>query len=283
MGAVTARTHRLLDRVAIALALVRGRLWWGKRAMRTRSRHAADAIAGPGHARDAMARAHLAQHSAREMFIRRPSMVSGIPVEGSQHLRAAYAARRGVLVSYCHLGPFPGIGVTVAEHVADVHQVAGSWLSDPPVGAQQSLRWHRWRSMFDATRVPLISAKGCFPVVSRLLQDGGVVVMAFDWPGSAETSFLGKPVWLASGTAKLAETTGALVVPVKREFRRLAAHTVFGPPLDPRQHAGWRGLHEALAAQHERWILGHSAALEDPRRAGAWEDLASAEGWGRRE
>jgi lauroyl/myristoyl acyltransferase len=134
--------------------------------------------------------------------------------------------------------------------------------------------------MFVRAGVPLIPAEGCFPTVAELVAGGAAVVMAFDWPGSAETQFLGRPVWLASGTARLAEQTGALVVPVMRQFRLFRAHTVFGSPLDPRQHAGWRGLHDALAARHERWILECPEALEDPRRAGAWEAAATAERWG---
>jgi len=277
---VTAASRRLLARGAIALAFARGRVRWLEPRARERSRRAIEAIVGAGPARDVLARSHLGHAYAREKFIRRPSMVQDIPVDGAQHLRAACAAGRGVLVSYCHLGPFPGVAVTVAEHADNVHQVAGMWLASPPAGVPQGPRWHQWRSMFSRAGVPLIPAEWSFPVIAGLLAKGAVVVMAFDWPGSAETTFLGKPVWLASGTARLASETGALVVPVKREFRRLEARTVFGPVLDPRQQPGWGALHDALAAQHERWILDCPAALEDPRRAGAWEDAATAERWG---
>jgi lauroyl/myristoyl acyltransferase len=269
-----------MDRMTIALASVRGRLLWFDPAARERSKRAIEAIVGPGPARNALARAHLAHAYTREKFIRRPSMVRGTPADGIDHLRAACAAGRGVLVSYCHLGPFPGVAVTVAEHASNVHQVAGMWLASPPPGEPQGPRWHQWRSMFVRAGVPLIPAEGCFPIVTQLVAGGAVVVMAFDWPGSAETQFLGRPAWLASGTARLAEQTGALVVPAMRQFRHFRAHTAFGPPLDPRQHAGWRALHDALAARHERWILECPEALEDPRRAGAWEAAATAEQWG---
>jgi lauroyl/myristoyl acyltransferase len=127
--------------------------------------------------------------------------------------------------------------------------------------------------------VPLIASEGCFPVVTELLRRGAVVVMAFDWPGSVESRFLGKPVRLAAGTARLAEVSGALVVPVMRDFRQLRLRTTFGAPLGAAP-GGWRQLHDAVAAHHERWILECPAALEDPRRAGAWEEAATAESWG---
>lgn len=238
-----------------------------------------DAIAGPAPVPDALAREHLVHHSVREGFIRRPWMVRDIPVEGVEHLQRACATGRGVLVSYCHLGPFPGLGVTASEHVGNVHQVALAWLANPQPDPTQRVRWQAWRSMFTASGVPLIAAKGCFPVVQELLGRGAVVVMAFDWPGSAETIFLGRPVALASGTAKLSHLTGALVVPAMRHLTRWRPRTVFGPPIDPALHEGWRQVHEAVARRHEAWIRACPAALEDPRRTAAWESAATAERW----
>lgn len=271
------RSHA--DRMAIGIGFMLGRLQWLRSSARARSRRAIHAIAGPGPGRDAMARAHLANTVARDRLIRRPWMVQGIPADGAEHLRTAFSAGRGVLVSYCHFGPFPALGVTVVEHVSNVHQVAGAWLAAPrPEFSTERVR--RWRSMFESAGVPLVTAEGGFPHIVDLLRRGAAVVMAFDWPGSAETTFLGRPVRLASGTAKLAETTGAMVVPVMRHFQQLRARTVFGSPLDPREHTGWRGLHDALAARHERWILERPAALEDPCRDGAWGESATAERWG---
>lgn len=56
--------------------------------------------------------------------------------------------------------------------------------------------------------------------------------------------------------------------------------TIVAPPLDPRDHSGWQDLHGAIAAVHERWIAAAPAALEDPRRQGAWGATATAESWG---
>ncbi len=103
--------------------------------------------------------------------------------------------------------------------------------------------------------------------------------MTFDWPGSTQTEFLGKPVRLTSGTARLAAGTDALIVPAERRFQRLGARTEFGSPLDPGHHAGWRELHDELAARHTARILRRPAALEDPRRPGAWGAGATAERW----
>jgi hypothetical protein len=278
--AANGQFHSHLDAVAMMAADARGRLRWLRQHAREQSRRAVDAILGPDPVPDGEARDHLAHHAVREEFIRRPWMVRGMPVEGVEHLQRAHATGRGVLVSYCHLGPFPGLGVTAAEHAGDVHQVALAWLANPQPDPSQRERWQAWRSMFTAAGVPLIAAKGAFPVVHDLLTRGAVVVMAFDWPGSAETLFLDRPVALASGTARLSHMTGALVVPVMRYFQGWRPRTVFGPPIDPARHAAWPGVHVAVAARHERWILQQPAALEDPRRTAAWEASATALRWG---
>lgn len=268
-----------VDRAAIALAYAWGHLRWLDPKARRRSRLAVAAIAGPGEVADRTAREHLGHNAAREQLLWRTHMIAGAAVEGGAYLTSAKAAGRGVLVSYCHFGPFPAMGVTVGELAGDVHQVAGTWLAAPPEGSTSG-RARRWRGVFERAGVSLITAKGCFPVVAELLRRGAVVVMAFDWPGSAESRFLGKRVMLASGTARLAESTGAVVVPAMRRFERLELRTTFGAPLDPAAHRGWRHLHDEVAARHEQWIRASPAALEDPRRAGAWEGDATGEGWG---
>ena len=264
----------------MAAALSSGWLRWRDAEARERGRQAIDAIVPRGQQRDRDARAHLAQTAARETFIRRASLHREIPAGGAEHLRAACARGRGVLVSYSHLSLFPAIALSVADHAQDVHQIAGTWLIDGAPGDPSPERRDAWRALFDDAGIPLIPATGCFPVVRGLLEQRAVVVMAANVPGSTPTAFLGKTVWLASGTARLATATDALIVPVHRELRRLRPRTVFGPPLDPRDHASVEDLHCALAARHERWILKCPAALEDPRRPGAWGAHATADGWG---
>lgn len=169
----------------------------------------------------------------------------------------------------------------LAPHVPRLHMVTGAWLADPPPGIPQPPRRDRWRALFDAAGVALVNAEdGGGERIRALLAGGQVVAITFDWPGSVETPFLGRPTWLASGSARLAADTGALIVPAMRRWRRLRPQTVVAPPLDPRDHADWRALHERLAAVHSHWIAQRPAALEDPRRPGAWEATATADAWG---
>jgi hypothetical protein len=125
----------------------------------------------------------------------------------------------------------------------------------------------------------IVHSAGSFALLKALLEEGQVVGVYFAMPGSRETHFLGKTVMLASGSARLAAATDALVVPIRT---RRVAHRVWvdvGEPLDARELDGEEELHEALAAVHERWILELPASMEDPNREGAWQQSATAEAW----
>lgn len=276
------RRADLADRLAVLRAAGAGAAAWRDPAARVRARAAVRAVAGAS-AGDTLALAHLAEEGARELVLHRPRLLSRGPVRGADLLARAHASGRGVLVTYCHLGPFPALGVTLAAFVPDVFTVGGAWIADPPPGIPQPPRRDRWRAIFDAAGVRLVNAEsGGGERIRELLGAGEVVSMTFDWPGSVETPFLGRPTWLASGTARLTTETGALVLPAMRRWRRGLPETVIAPPLDPRDFRDWRALHERIAALHTSWIAARPAALEDPRRPGAWEDRATAAAWGPR-
>jgi hypothetical protein len=100
-----------------------------------------------------------------------------------------------------------------------------------------------------------------------------------DLPGSTPTAFLGKTVYMASGTARLAVETNSLVLPMACRPGRWGRWRVeIGEPLDPADYASWQDLHQALATWHERWILEAPEYLEGPVRLGAWA-RADRNGW----
>lgn len=271
---------RLAGRLTVLAGGLRGAVGWLVPASRARARAAIEAVSGPGR-RDALAVAHLVQDGAREALLRCPGAVRRAPVRNARLLVGAAASGRGVIVSYCHLGPFPGIGASLVSCLPRAHVVAGSWLAAPSPGAPLSKRVRRWRALYDDPGLTLVNAEDdASKRIRALLEAGEVVAMTFDWPGATETQFLGRPAWLVSGTARLAVETGALVVPATRRWRRLLPETEIASPLDPRAHAGWRDLHLSIAAVHERWIAARPAALENPRREGAWGATATAESWG---
>jgi hypothetical protein len=266
------------DRAALLRGALSGAATWRDAGQRERARRAVEAVAGPGPVPDRLAVAHLAHEGLRSALLERPGVASGPRSTGAEHLHRAARSGRGAIVSYCHLAAFPGLGASLGHLLADVHVVGGRWLAEP--GPNPTERARRWRAMYDRLGVPVIDAEaGPARRIAALLREGRVVSLTFDWPGATPTRFLGRPTAMASGTARLAAETGALVVPTVRRWRGLLPDTVFHAPIDPGDHAGWQPLHAALAAWHGDQIARRRAALEDPRRPGAWGERATGAAW----
>ena len=262
--------RRIPARVAVAVAVARGRADWRDPQARERARAAIEAIVGHVPEREALARAHLIESAVREELIWRPSHLDGAPFAGREHVEHALASGRGVIASFVHSGPFPGIARSLAEVSPSVHAVAADWAFVTSTDDAAGRRRAQWRAILDAAGVSLINAHGSYDAVAAVLRDGGLVVIAFDMSGGQQTTFSGRRVALASGTARLAFETRALVVPIWRARDRWRVRTIAAPAVDPAAHASWHDLHTALAAIHSRWILARPAALEDPCRPGWW-------------
>ena len=71
--------------------------------------------------------------------------------------------------------------------------------------------------------------------------------LAFDVPGSSPTAMAGKQAYLASGTARLAYETGALVVPVLTDDSRPLPEGRVLAPVDASKYGGWQQIHDRLA------------------------------------
>jgi lauroyl/myristoyl acyltransferase len=269
-------------RLVVDMAASRGEaLWSSAPEQRARALAAAEAIVG-GTARagevEAIARERLIAQEIERMILWQPWPVPMLERGTLERLQGAISVGRGVLLSLCHFGPIyytSGIGLRLGR---SMYVVSGAWMLAPPSpdywGRRLARRLQGLRH-YGARAVP---APGSFDVLAELLRRGEPILINFDVPGRHETRFLGKPVMLTAGTAKLAFTADALVVPVRIRSQRHRHWLDAGEVLDPRELSGVRELHEALAAVHERWILEQPALLEDPRRAGSWED-ATADRW----
>jgi hypothetical protein len=170
-------------------------------------------------------------------------------------------------------------GVSAITSLGRTPYSVTGWALRTPAPGFWGRRIMRRRAEARARGERLVPAADSFGLLKKLLEDGEIVSVFFDMPGGHETRFLGKPVMLASGSARLAVQADALVLPIRT---RRAGHRVWvdvGSPLDPRAFAGPEELHAALAAVHERWILELPAMMEDPNRIGVWEQGATAEAW----
>ncbi|HTA36648.1 MAG TPA: phosphopantetheine-binding protein, partial [Solirubrobacteraceae bacterium] len=210
----------------------------------------------------------------RALFWQRPWSATVEP-RSAKRLREALSSGRGVLLSYCHVGPYYRLQSAAEFRRREHYLVPGPWFFQQPSANYWGRRLARWRKGLSSRVVP---ANWSYPVIEGLLGRGEHVFLAFDMPGPRRTRFLGKPAELADGTARLAVASDAIVVPLRA---RRAAHSVLidvAAPLDPRDVAGFEQLHESLAAHHERWILEDPSAMEDPREIG-WQQGATPHAW----
>jgi lauroyl/myristoyl acyltransferase len=224
---------------------------------------------------DELARARLVEQLAgRALFWQRP-WTADIDAQSSLRIAEALAGTRGVLLSHCHLGPYPRLDRARPFHGQVTYLVPGPWYFEQPGYGRWGRRLARWRR---ATKSRPVQASGSFRIVQSLLERGEAVFIAFDQPGPKETTFLGKRAMMAEGTAQLAVRADALVVPVRARRRGHRVHVDAAEPIDPRELGGVDEVHEALVAVHEQWVLETPAEMEDPRETG-WGDGATSQAW----
>jgi lauroyl/myristoyl acyltransferase len=225
-----------------------------------------------------IARRHLVEVEAWEALFWQPWRSARVDAPSRELLLRACAGERGALLSACHLGPYYRKSRTLNGLGIEPYVVIGQFFFEQPSNDYWGRRVARWRR--GVPDVPVIPPRGSFQILARALEHRETVLLYYDMPGRRETNFLGKPVMLVDGTARLAVETGALVVPVRS--RRTGPHIRLeaGVPLDPHHHGGVEGLHEELARIHERWILEEPFAMADPSEYG-WGDGATATRWTR--
>jgi lauroyl/myristoyl acyltransferase len=201
-----------------------------------------------------------------------------ISERSSELLLESIARGRGVVLSSCHTGPYFMKARTLGTIGVRPYVVSGDWFYEDPSNDYWGRRLARWRRGLPP--VPIVRPRGSFDVLAAALRRAETALIYFDMPGRHETSFLGKPVMLVDGTARLAIETGALVMPIRS--RRVGRRIVLEirEPLDPTDFDGVDALQDELARIHERLILEDPAAMDDPAEFG-WGEEATPSGWRR--
>jgi lauroyl/myristoyl acyltransferase len=270
-------------RLIVAAAKSRGRALW-RRDPETRRYATAmmeTIVTGTARAGEAeqLARQHLVEQAAEQELFWLPWRLPALDRRSRKHADGALASGRGVLISSCHTSAIYMTCWPISERGRRVYLTAAPWYFGEPAHDYWGRRLMRFRREVAKHDELVLPAPGSFPVLRQLLELGEVVNVLFDMPGGTDTYFLGKPVMLSSGSARLAAATDALVLPVRT--RRVGAdfRVDVCAPLDPRAFDDHEELHRSLAAIHERHILEQPQALEDPNRPGAWEGMASTCEW----
>ncbi len=270
----------LPTRLMVRRAVRRGRWIWKQSAVERDDATAVmqTIVAGTPRAHEvaALARLQLIESKAdAALFWRARWPTPELDPRSALRLREALSADRGVLLSASHIGPFYCSMYALHALGRRTYVVGGPWFFESPSHDYWGRRLARFRKGGKSIQV---RSEHSFTILRALLEAGELVYTFFDMPGPRRTSFLGKQVTLADGTARLALAADALALPVRA---RRAGHRVcldVAGALDPRAFDGVDELHEALAEVHERWILELPEAMSDPRSIG-WHDGATPQGW----
>lgn len=283
--ATSTTLRRLLPtRLVVRRSVAKGRALWEDPHERRRALDTMSAIlAGTARAVEVeeLARRRLIEEAVQEAIFWQPWRTASIDEVSRANQQRALSADRRLLLSACHFGPYFLNMSTFAALGCSTIAVSAPWFFRDPTPGYWGRRLVRWRRGLVERNQRLATTDGGFALARALLEQGEIVLNYFDMPGSKRTHFLGKPVMLTGGSSQLAFQTEALVLPLRARRDGDRVWTDVFDPLDPRDFASAEELHLALAAVHERSILELPETLEDPNRAGAWENTATEREWAR--
>lgn len=199
----------------------------------------------------------------------RPWLMRAGEVADIDNYRSAAAAGRSVLLVFPHFGLTYAAAPTLHRHGIDTYTVLSPHhheATGDSYPARQARRAHEYveelgRGHGMAGKGGTVRAEGTFAKMQELLEAGETVAIAWTWPGSMPTPFLGRRLGLASGPAKLSVGTGAIVVPFVNQRREATPILRFGAPIDPHDYADAEALQAAIARQYETWALQYPEAV----------------------
>lgn len=181
-----------------------------------------------------------------------PRSVTRQRVEGIEHLRAAHALGRGVVLSFVHHAHFDGVFGSVGRLGIPIQTVAGAREMSIG-GASPSLRQHL---RVVAKGGGLVSAGVGTAGIVEELRKGRVIASAIDVPGGSLTTMAGRAVKCSSGPARAAFLAGAPVVLLtSHRGTDGTSYVQLHEALMPAEFASADELLEAMVRRHEGPLL----------------------------
>jgi KDO2-lipid IV(A) lauroyltransferase len=185
--------------------------------------------------------------------LERDELMHAVETEGLEHLEAAVARGRGVVVTCCHVGNWELGAVVLAQRGYRVHAVAGVQLSRWLTGAVRETK--------SELAIHTVSPDDGFRNLLRALEHGDLVALMVDgdvYQHGLVVEMFGRETSFPAGPGVLAQRTGAPVICGYCE--RLAPgrfRIVIEPALDPAAFASTAALNQAIAALTERHVRAH--------------------------
>ncbi|MCC6350637.1 MAG: lysophospholipid acyltransferase family protein [Candidatus Eisenbacteria bacterium] len=183
----------------------------------------------------------------------RAQLLASVEVEGREHLEAALARGRGVILASSHIGNWELAGVMIAQFGYALHAVAGVQLGRWLTGAVRETK--------SELSIVTVSPEDGFRKLLRALEHNDPVALVVDgdiYQHGVDVEFFGRPYRFPAGPGVLAQRTGAQVICGYCE--RLSPgrfRMVMEKPLDPAACASTAELNQAVATTIERHIREH--------------------------
>ena len=174
---------------------------------------------------------------------------------GSEHIRAALDAGRGVIMPLPHSGNWDMAGVWMVQHFGTFTTVAERLK---PESLYQ--RFIDYRESLGFEMLPLTGGdRPPFEVLAERLRDNGIVCLMADRDltrSGVEVDFFGEPTRMPAGSAKLAIETGAVVLATHCYNTRDSWVFDVAPPLDT-SSGDVTAITQAIADRFARGIAAH--------------------------
>ncbi len=200
----------------------------------------------------------------------RPWLMERGEIAEAENYHSVHGQGRRVLFVFPHFGLTIAAAPTLHRAGIDTYTVLADLYYDSAGDSYAARVARRGREYIDelgvnhhdrVTHRSEDKPKGTFARLQELLETGQTVAIAWSMPGSMPTPFLGRRLNLASGPAKLAVATDAVVVPMVNERRGSIPILRFGAPIDPREFDDAVAVQAAIARQMEAWALEHPEAV----------------------
>jgi KDO2-lipid IV(A) lauroyltransferase len=209
---------------------------WAARRKMQLLRRTMGRVVGPGPEADRLARAMFVSYGRywAEVFWvrsrRKAGIVANAAVEGLEHVEAAKAAGRGIVLALPHLGNWEAAGAKAEA------------IGIPVLAVAESLPNRRITEWFLGVRdhmgidIVLTGGGSVTRELTRRLEAGGTVALLADRDLSGrgiDVEFFGERTTMPAGAVALADRTGAMLLPVGCYFASGRGHAfVVRPPLE---------------------------------------------------
>ena len=219
---------------------------------------------------DAVAREYVRYQLRRGELRWHPELITGLRVEGLEHLLAERARGRGVILNFVHHGYYDGAFPSLARLGARCHMVVYPYMleDDAPLWLRQHVK------VGTSGGGVAVSAAVGNDGITALLRRGETVAIASDVPGRTPLRFVGREVLGSFGAARLAADTGSPVVVMTSEEDRHGPVIRLHEPLEPERFGSPRALLGRMLEIHEAALVRWPEATDLP--LSRWGTLPAA-------